>query len=91
MDRDYRAMAKDIGLTIDKDKGDDVNKVPIEIARTRSIWYFMAAVVTASIGFGWSIDQKAHISVPLVMTFICGFCNNGIYNVSMIPLFNCFY
>lgn len=82
MDRDYRSMAKEAGISIDRKSGDNVQKIPIERARVRSIWYFMAAVFTATLGFGWSVALHVHLSVPLVMSFICGLANNGIFNVS---------
>lgn len=84
MDRDYRAMARQAGISIDKKSGDDITKIPIEKARVRSIWFFMGAVFSATIGFGWSVWSGVHLSVPLVMSFICGFSNNGIFNVSKI-------
>ncbi|KAI0122937.1 hypothetical protein BJ170DRAFT_118365 [Xylariales sp. AK1849] len=80
MDHDYRAAARSRGLTIDKESGDDMNKFPIEAARVRSIWYAIAIVILATIGFGWSVQTKVHLSVPLLMSFICGIANNGVFN-----------
>lgn len=74
-------MAKARGITLDTEAGDDIVTIPVEEARIRSIWYAMLAVISATIGFGWSVEYKVHLSVPLVMTFICGIANNGIFNV----------
>lgn len=58
IDRDYRITAQAVGFTIDKKKGDDLRRFPIEKARLRSIWYFMALLIICTVGYGWCIDTK---------------------------------
>lgn len=83
MDRDYQAMARSHGLPVDRKSGDNIHNIPIEEARVRSIWYAVVLVIAATLVFGWSLDKQFHISVPLVMSFICGVANNGVFNVSL--------
>ncbi len=63
MDRDYHLVAKVHGLTVDKVKGDDLSKLPLEEARLRSIWYPIAIAVITLAGYGWALHVKA-VSAP---------------------------
>jgi hypothetical protein len=56
IDRDYRKTAASVGFTIDKVRGDDLARFPIERARLRSIWYFMAISITCTVGDGWAVE-----------------------------------
>jgi hypothetical protein len=58
IDRDYRRMAASVGFTIDKVKGDDLTKFPIEKARVRSIWYFIAISTSCTLGYGWALHVR---------------------------------
>jgi len=58
IDRDYRKTAASVGFTVDKVKGDDLTKFPIEKARLRSIWYFIAISTSCTLGYGWSLHAK---------------------------------
>jgi hypothetical protein len=82
MDRDYRIMAKSQGISINRTAGDNIVDIPVELARIRSIWIFITVALSSTIGFGWAVDRQAHLSVPLIMTFLCGIANNGVFNVS---------
>lgn len=59
MDHDYKVTAAAIGFTIDKTKGDDLARFPIEKARLRSIWYFVSISTACTIGYGWTLQAKA--------------------------------
>lgn len=50
----------------------------IERARILSLRYPAALYILTTIGFGWSIDRRAHISVPIILTFIFGAVNTSI-------------
>lgn len=39
-------------------------------ARLRLIPFFMIFFVGANLGYGWSIQRKVHISIPLILQFI---------------------
>ncbi|KAF6220692.1 hypothetical protein HO133_003125 [Letharia lupina] len=81
MDRNYRTSAKEIGLTIDRERGDDLQQFPIERARTRGSWYLLAILTGALIGYGWALDQRSHVSIPLLLQFIQGFLGTSIYTI----------
>ena len=70
MDRNYKATAREIGHTIDKDSGDDLTNFPIERARSRGSWYLLATYICALTGYGWSVQANAHMCVPLILQFI---------------------
>jgi MFS family permease len=72
MNYDYRVTARNHNITIDKKSGDDLRKFPIQKARFRSIWYFISLVGICTTGYGWSLQARTHISVPLILQFIIG-------------------
>ncbi|KAL4988373.1 MFS general substrate transporter [Aspergillus falconensis] len=72
MNRDYRLTARAHNFVIDSTYGDDLTTFPIEKARFRSIWYWIGATGLSTGGYGWALQAKAHISIPLVLQFIAG-------------------
>lgn len=58
IDYDYRKTAAKVGIAIDRAKGDDLDRFPIERARLRSIWYFIAISTTCTIGYGWTLHTR---------------------------------
>ena len=70
MDCDYKAIARSIGHTIDKVSGDDLNNFPIERARARGSYYLLAVYIAALAGYGWSVQARAHESVPLILQYV---------------------
>lgn len=81
MDRNYRTTAKEIGHTIDRERGDDLWHFPIERARTRGSWYLLTILTGALIGYGWALEQRSHVSIPLLLQFIQGFLGTSIYTI----------
>ena len=81
MDRNYRTTAKEIGYTIDREGGDDLRHFPIERARTRGSWYLLAILTGTLIGYGWALEQRSHVSIPLILQFIQGFLGTSIYTI----------
>ncbi|CAF9907940.1 MAG: hypothetical protein HETSPECPRED_007942 [Heterodermia speciosa] len=71
LDRDYRMTSKnhpgpaDISI-------DNVSSFPIEKARLRSIFIFIAINTVATAGYGWALASRTHIAVPLIMLFFTG-------------------
>ena len=84
---DYRQTAKEEGITINEEEGDDLSVFPVEKARIRSVWYFIVGAISATIGFGWSIEAQVHLSCALVMTAVCGVSFTGVFNVSKVSSF----
>ncbi|CAI6336636.1 unnamed protein product [Periconia digitata] len=72
MNHDYRVVARHCGITIDAVRGDDMTSFPIERSRFRTIWFHLGVTAIGTAGYGWSLQLKTHISVPLVIQFIIG-------------------
>jgi MFS family permease len=73
MDHNYRAVARQIGMTVDKRSGDDLLKFPIERARTRYSYVMLVISTATMLGYGWSIQKHAHPAIPLILQFMQGF------------------
>lgn len=80
-DYDYRKTAVAHGFTINKVSGDKLIDFPIEKARLRSVWYYIFISSTSTLGYGWALQVRAHLSVPLIMQFLVGLAVTGIFNV----------
>ncbi|MCJ1438604.1 hypothetical protein MMC27_007994 [Xylographa pallens] len=80
-DRDYRKTASSLGFAIDKVKGDDLAKFPIEKARLRSIWYYIVISSASTLGYGWTLEVMTPLAVPLVFQFLISLTVTGIFNV----------
>ena len=90
MDRNYKVTAKNIGFTVDKVHGDDLNDFPIERARARGSCYLLGIHICALIGYGWTIEAHVHESVPLILQFVLGFictCFNQTFNALLVDIF----
>ncbi|EGP90655.1 unnamed protein product [Zymoseptoria tritici ST99CH_3D1] len=80
-DHDYRVVARQHGFSIDRVRGDDLMRFPIEEARLRSMRIYLPLCATATVGYGWSLSAHTHLAVPLVLCFIIGFTVTGVFNV----------
>jgi len=58
LNRDYKLTAKAHNIVIDKLRGDDLSKFPIEKARLRSVWFFVILCAICIAGCGWSVNKK---------------------------------
>ncbi|MCJ1448253.1 MAG: hypothetical protein MMC23_008768 [Stictis urceolatum] len=82
LDYNYSRIAKKLGLTIDRKRGDDLRHYPIEKARLQiglPLVYIGCVVITL---YGWMQDIKAHVAAPIVLIFFLGIFVNGSFNVS---------
>lgn len=73
MDWNYKSTARRYGFTVDKVKGDDLAKFPIEQARSRWSGSLIIFTLFVMVGYGWSIRKSAHVSIPLILQFFQGF------------------
>ncbi|KAK5087593.1 hypothetical protein LTR70_006902 [Exophiala xenobiotica] len=93
MDHNYRHVARQRGLTIDKAKGDDLFKFPIELARARSSWWLLFISTATLIAYGWLTNfgkSVVHVSVPLVLQFVQGFwgtCFYTTFNALLVDIY----
>ncbi|KAI1295902.1 chloramphenicol resistance protein [Xylaria venustula] len=72
MNYNYKCQARDIGYSVDKVNGDNLNTFPIEQARTRSMVYLNVAHLATLAAYGWLLQKRVHVSGPLVLQFILG-------------------
>jgi MFS family permease len=70
MDNNYKVTAKSIGHTVNKVSGDDLTHFPIEQARARGSWYLLLSYSCALAGYGWAVQNHAHVSIPLILQFV---------------------
>ena len=90
MDRNYGIVAKNIGHTIDRVSGDDLNHFPIERARVRGSCYLLGISTCGLIGYGWALEEHGHVSIPLILQFFQGFfstCLYIIFNTLLVDIF----
>ncbi|KAI9369765.1 major facilitator superfamily domain-containing protein [Aspergillus egyptiacus] len=85
MNRDYRLTARAHNFVIDSTHGDDLAVFPIEKARFRSIWYWICATGISTGGYGWALEGRSHISIPLILQFIAGFAIAITFNANQNP------
>ena len=73
LDCNYAITARRIGFPVDKKKGDDLAKFPIERARSRGCAWVLLISLCSTIGYGWALETHAHVSIPLILQGVLGF------------------
>ena len=81
MDWNYRRVAKQAGIIIDRKRGDDMKNFPIEKARIQVVWPLLYVGIAAILCYGWAMEQNAQLAAPLILQFIMGLCLTGSFNV----------
>ncbi|KAK0620935.1 major facilitator superfamily domain-containing protein [Immersiella caudata] len=79
LDWNYRRIARSIGMTIDRRRGDDMSKFPIEKARLQPVIPILIAGIASTICYGWVLQAKTHVAAPLVLLYIVGFMVVDLY------------
>ncbi|KAI1328236.1 chloramphenicol resistance protein [Xylariaceae sp. FL0255] len=90
MNYNYKHKAAEIGYTIDKEKGDNINIFPIEQARTRSMVYLIIAHLVTLAAYGWLLQARVHVSGPLILQFLLGALETCIvqtFNTLLVDIF----
>ncbi|KAF2128994.1 MFS general substrate transporter [Dothidotthia symphoricarpi CBS 119687] len=59
------------------------SKFTIEYARLRIMPFYLALFIICVISWGWAIEAKAHIAVPLILGVMLGWTSIGILNTTM--------
>ncbi|KAL8791007.1 MAG: hypothetical protein Q9195_006081 [Heterodermia aff. obscurata] len=71
LDRDFRIISENHSLPADTSTR-NVSSFPIEKARLRSVFLFIAINTLATTGYGWALASRTHIAGPLIMLFLTG-------------------
>ena len=74
LDWNYSRIARRLGVTVDRKRGDDLRNFPIERTRLQPVFFAQALQVAVLLPYGWALDKHASLAVPLVLQFIMGFC-----------------
>ena len=86
MDFNYRRVAKEAGITIDKSRGEDMKTFPIEKARLQVVFPLLYCGAVTILCYGWVLQKQAHLAAPLVLQFLMGFFLTGAFNVMSVML-----
>ncbi|KAK7949339.1 major facilitator superfamily transporter, partial [Apiospora aurea] len=82
IDRDYRVVARNHGLPVDKVSGDDLLHFPIEEARMRSVFVPTLSAFCGVVTYGWLVEKRIHMAAPLVFLFLAGFSIQTCFNIN---------
>ncbi|KAF2140823.1 uncharacterized protein K452DRAFT_351588 [Aplosporella prunicola CBS 121167] len=70
LDYDYRAIQRKCAAAA-ATTGREV-AIPLDTARLRTVWVWSAMQVASLLVFGWSLDRRVHLAVPIIATFFTG-------------------
>ncbi|EFY91654.1 hypothetical protein MAC_02244 [Metarhizium acridum CQMa 102] len=79
-DWNYARVARANGFLVDKQRGDDLSKFPIEKARINIVWPLVYVGAAATMGFGWAAEKQAHMAAMLTLTFVMALSLTACYN-----------
>lgn len=74
MDWNYRRWAKKLNFPLEKNRSTNLQHFPIEKARLQPLFVIVPIGVASYIPFGWVLQYRVHLAIPLVLQFITGFC-----------------
>ncbi|KAI1818381.1 chloramphenicol resistance protein [Poronia punctata] len=80
-DWNFRRIAKQLGIKVDRKRGNDMADFPVEKARIQLIAPLLFVGTGASIGYGWSLERQVSVAVPLVLSFFVGLCVTGPFQI----------
>lgn len=80
-DFDHRQTAIEHNLSIDRVRGDDLLKFPIEKARLRTAWLYIFVSATATAIYGWTLEYHMPLADLLTMQFLIGLAVTATFNV----------
>ena len=77
MNWNYARVARSIGVSADRKRGEDLRKFPIEKARLDLMWpLIILAVITIAV-WGWTVNSGTSMAAPLVVLFLAGMSVSG--------------
>lgn len=72
LDWNYRKTAAEMGVTITRNKADDLTNFPIEKARLRTMTWLVAISACLIASYGWQLQEHVSMAGPLVTQFFIG-------------------
>ncbi|KAF9881641.1 major facilitator superfamily transporter [Colletotrichum karsti] len=81
LDWNYRRIAHKIGFTIDRRRGDDLSKFPIEKARLQPVYPAVAVGLIAVVAYGWVLHLETSVAAPLVLQSVIGLTITGSFSI----------
>ncbi|TPX13336.1 uncharacterized protein E0L32_006309 [Thyridium curvatum] len=72
MNWNYARVARSIGVTPDRKRGEELRQFPIERARLDLIWPWTLLAVITTVCWGWVVDLGVNLAAPLVILFLAG-------------------
>ncbi|KAJ9635858.1 hypothetical protein H2199_008211 [Coniosporium tulheliwenetii] len=85
-DWNYRRVAKQVGMPIDRKRGDDLRHFPLERARIEVAVPLLIVGDAALLCYGWALEVNASLAAPLVLHFVMGFTLTGAFNMMSVML-----
>ncbi|MCJ1479337.1 hypothetical protein MMC13_008022 [Lambiella insularis] len=86
IDFNYRRVAKQAGVSIDRKRGEDMRTFPIEKARLQVAYPLLYIGIACMLCYGWVMEKNAPLAAPLVLQFIMGVTLTGAFNTMSILL-----
>lgn len=81
LDWNYRRVARSIGFTVDRRRGDDLSAFPIERARIMPLRVFVTVGLIATVLYGWVLEMRPSVAAPLCLHFVIGLCITGSFGI----------
>ncbi|KAH6842229.1 major facilitator superfamily domain-containing protein [Chaetomium sp. MPI-CAGE-AT-0009] len=79
LDFNYKKTAAESGISIIKTKETDLKDFPIERARLRTVILTVALSAFLVIGYGWALQARVTMAVPLVLQLFIGLTIQGVF------------
>ena len=90
LDWNFRRVAIDIGVSVDRKRGNELRTFPIERARLEMIWVPVFVASAAIVAWGWTLQARTTLAAPLIVFFVAGFSLSGatgILNTLLVDLY----
>jgi len=86
LDWNFRRVAAQCGIKIDKTKASALKDFPLERARIHVAFPLVMIGALTCLCYGWVLQVETNLAVPLVLQFIMGVSLTGSFNVMSVML-----
>lgn len=86
LDWNFRRVAKQCGMPIDRKRATDLKDFPLEKARVQVTWPLVLVGDACLLCYGWALEQNPNLAAPLVLQFIMGLTLTGAFNCNGVML-----